>query len=142
MEELLIDGRTFNRLWKNRGKKNGVNKRCVMRLRRMVGIFVLIGGGILIFIAHYINTQVAQGREEIGNAQQKVSWGKSIFGLTPYSKAIGQKILFDPADQKIQAGEQKASEYETVANYLEIGGIILIAVSLGILFLPNKKKMS
>lgn len=111
-----------------------------MNLRRIVGIVVCIAGVVLILVSAYIKNQVAEGKEQIAEGQQKVNTGKALFGSNPYTKDVSQKAIFDPAEKKIKAGQEEVSEYETLANRLQIGGIILIIASLGIVFIPGKKK--
>ena len=111
-----------------------------MNLKRIIGILVCIAGVVLILFASYINNQVAAGKEQVASGQKKVDQGKTLFGLNPYTKAVGQKVIFDSADQKIKAGQEEIANYETLAGRLQIGGIVLIVAGLGIIFIPSRKR--
>ncbi len=111
-----------------------------MNLKRIIGIAVCIGGIVLILISNYIKSQVEEGKEEISDAESKVQRGKTLFGLNPYTEAIGQKIIFDPAEKKIDTGKQEISSYEAKASQFMIAGIIVIVVGIGIILIPFGRK--
>lgn len=107
-----------------------------MNLKRMIGIIACIGGALLIFLSYYISHQVEEGKGKISSAENKVEHGKALFGLNPYSKQIGQKVIFDPADKKIKAGKEEVAHYEMLARRSMIGGVILLIVGLVVIFVP------
>ncbi len=114
-------------------------RRCFMRGNRWAGICVCIAGAGLILTANYINQRVAEGKEQIREGEQKVSAGKILFSLTPYTKEIGQKAIFDSADSKIQAGKEEIAQYKGGAKQLQVGGVLLIVAGLGLFFIFGKK---
>lgn len=113
-----------------------------MTIKRILGIIVCIGGIALIFISKYISAQVEAGKLEISSAEQKVGKGKALFGLTPYTKDLGNQMVINPAEKKIQAGKEEIAYYEVLANRLMMGGIAAIVVGAAIFLIPfgSKKK--
>lgn len=111
-----------------------------MNSKRIIGILICIGGVVLIFVSSYIQKQVESGELEISSAESKVGQGRTLFGLNPYSKEIGNQVFFNSADKKIEAGKEKAAHYASLANQLWIGGIAAIVVGLGIVFIPFGRK--
>ena len=110
-----------------------------MNVRRVLGIAVAVCGVVLIIVSFYIRGQVAQGTEEISNAKQKVSTVDKLFSVTPESKQLGKGIT-DPAQKRIQAGEQQISYYSQLSDKIQIGGIVLIIAGAVIIFYPNRKR--
>ena len=110
-----------------------------MKGNKVLGIVILIIGLVMLGASFYIKNQVLQGRMEISSAQSKVDTGKSLFGTTPATKPAGN-ILFSGAQNQIDAGTATADYYAQMANWLQIGGIILIIVGAGIIFLSGRKR--
>lgn len=107
-----------------------------MNLKRIIGILICTGGVVLIFISNHIKNQIESGKIQISNAESQVSQGKTFFGLNPVSKTIGDQAIFNPAQNKINAGKEEVTYYESLANQLQIGGIIAIVVGIGIALIP------
>lgn len=103
-----------------------------MRLKRILGIILLIVGIAMFFLSNYITEQVTAGKHKIASSQKQVDQGKGLFSLSPYTKDIGKEIA-GSGQKKIDEGKQKVAEYEQTAHWLRIGGIVLAI--LGILFL-------
>ena len=110
-----------------------------MNWKRIIGVVLVIGGIASLLVAGYIRKQVAEGKLEISSAQSKVNQGKTLFGLTPYTKDVGDKVIFDPAQKKIRAGQSEVAHYEILASRLQIGGVILIVAGIIVFFLPMRK---
>lgn len=108
-------------------------------LKKILGIIAVILGALLIFFSFYIKGQVSEGRKEISEAKEKVSKGKKLFSFNPFTKEI-TKGLTDSAEKKIQEGIAKADEYENLAIWLQIAGIIFLVIGIGLIFLSRKKK--
>jgi hypothetical protein len=109
-----------------------------MNLRRIIGIVVAIAGIALLCVSSYIKGQVAEGQEQIDSAQKKVDTGNRLFSLSPTVKEYS-KGLTDSAQKKIDAGQEQVIEYTALAQKLQIGGYILIAVGALLILLPKKK---
>jgi uncharacterized membrane protein HdeD (DUF308 family) len=107
-----------------------------MSLKRIIGIVICIGGIVLIFVSNYIKSQVESGKMQISSAESQVSQGKTLFGLNPVSKQVGNQVFFNSAEQQINAGKKDVAYYESLASQLQIAGIIAIVVGLGIVFIP------
>jgi len=107
--------------------------------KRILGFVLVIGGILMIIFSHYIKGRVAEGREEIQSAQKKVDITESIFSLHPATKGIGEGVS-GAAQGKIEEGEQEASHYAELADWFQIGGIVLIVVGVGVIFLSRKKR--
>lgn len=111
-------------------------------MKKMTGIIICIGGVVLLLISHYIEEQVAEGQERISNAESSVSQGKKLFGINPYSKAIGEEVIIRPSESKISAGKEEASYYEGIGKATKVGGIVLFSIGIIALLFPyfTKKK--
>jgi hypothetical protein len=102
-----------------------------MNGRRISGIIILIIGIVMYFFSNYITDQVNEGKKKVSNAQKKVNQGNSLFSLNPYTKEIG-KAATNPAQQEINEGEQQISEYEQIAHWLYVGGVVVVILGAGI----------
>ena len=111
-----------------------------MNLKRIIGILICIGGIILIFVSNYIKGQVESGKLQISSAESSVSQGKTLFGVSPVTKQVGNQLIFNSANEKISAGKRDVAYYESLASQLQIAGIIAIVVGLGVIFIPFGKK--
>jgi hypothetical protein len=109
-----------------------------MKNRRIFGIALIIIGAIMLFFSDYIAGQVSQGRAKIANAQSQVDTIDSVFSSSKYTKPFGQAIT-GSAQSKIDAGIVQADYYEGLSGKLKIGGIILILVGAGLLFIKKKR---
>ena len=105
-----------------------------MRSRRILGIVLLVAGIAAILFATYIDNQVAEGRIQITEAQQKVDVGTSIFSLTPQTKQATAPITRS-VQSRIDQGTLTANQYEILAHGFKIGGII--AAIAGILLIGS-----
>lgn len=107
-----------------------------MNLKRIIGILVAIAGVAMICVSYYIQNQVESGKVELASGEKKVNQGKSLFGLNPYTKEVGNKVIFNSADQKISAGKEEIAYYETLEQRFWIGGLIAIGVGIAIMLIP------
>ncbi len=104
-----------------------------------LGSAVIAVGVIMLLAANYITMQVGQGRSELESGQRRVDSTNSLFSTNPYSKVVGKQIT-GSGQARINAGYQEVSQYESIANKLEIGGLIVIVVGVGIFFIYKRKK--
>jgi len=109
-----------------------------MNAKKFIGIILVIIGAVSLYGFYYINTKVAEGREQISEAQGKVNTTGTLFSLHPATKTVG-KQLTNYAQGKIDEGTRLANEYAQYANYLMIGGIILMIVGVGVFAIGRKK---
>ena len=109
-----------------------------MNIKKYLGIILLVIGLGCISFSVYIKEQVEQGRNEISEGQKTVDQTKSLFSLSPYTKPIGEGLA-NAGQTKIDAGAMQADQYEKIAQYLKISGIILVIAS-GITFFCFSKK--
>ncbi len=100
---------------------------------------IFIIGLVMLGASFYIKNQVLQGRMQISSAQSQVDTGKSIFGASSTTKPVGN-VLFGGAQSQIDAGSAQADYYANMANWLQIGGIVLMIVGAGIYFISGRKK--
>ncbi len=110
-----------------------------MTAKRIIGTLVLIIGIASVIASLYITNRIEEGKEQISSAQKKVDKGSSLFSMNPVAKELGQGIITDPAQKKINEANQEVAQYEILAKRLKIGGIILAVLGLGILFVGKKK---
>jgi hypothetical protein len=107
-------------------------------MKKMIGILGLIGGIVLLIISFYIKHQIEEGKAQISSAQEKVDQGTGLFSVTPQTKAVGN-VFTGAAQNKINEGKGQISHYEEVASWLQIGGIVLVILGVGVVFLGRKK---
>lgn len=110
-----------------------------MKSKRTLGLIIFVIGVVLIGIAQYIYSEVAEGRVQIASGEKTVKQGRKLFSVSPVSKEVGDAAFFNPADKKIAAGKMQADEYENLADVLQVAGIAGIIVG-GALFLYSFKK--
>ena len=114
-----------------RGKK--------MKTRRIWGIVCIIVGAVMLFFSHYISKQVAEGKIQIRQGKQAIKSTKSVFGISKYTKPIGQ-TLTSSGRKKLAAGEQDIAKFTEMSRNLKMSGIVLIIVGLGLIFIGKRKK--
>ncbi|PIS00921.1 MAG: hypothetical protein COT84_05015 [Chlamydiae bacterium CG10_big_fil_rev_8_21_14_0_10_35_9] len=110
-----------------------------MKTKRTLGIIFLILGVVLYIFGSYISGEVAKGRQQISSAQKSVDKGRGFSQLSPFTKDVGG-MLADSAQKKIDEGRQQADEYEALANWLHIGGIVIFIVGVGFLAFSFSRK--
>lgn len=114
----------------------------VMKKFKVLGGILVILGIVLYIFGSYISGEVAEGRKKIASAQGSVDTLKGISGVTPFSKDLGN-MATGSAQKKIDAGRQDADQYETLANWLHGGGIVLFVAGIGlIIYSYTRKKKS
>jgi hypothetical protein len=85
------------------------------------GLVVLIIGVALFIFAKY-------EQHRVGSAKQMIGRGTSLFSGNAVGSGVG-RIL-----------EGKASQYDTTLMLCEIGGLILVILGAGILYVGRKKR--
>ena len=110
-----------------------------MKSRRTWGIICIIVGAVMLFFSHYISEQVAAGKIEIRQGKQTIKATESLFGVSKYTKPIGEELT-SSGKRKIAQGEQDITKYTEMSRNLKIGGIVLIVVGLGLIFIGKRRK--
>jgi hypothetical protein len=110
-----------------------------MMVRRIIGIVLLICGLGLIGISMYVKQQVDQGKMQISDAQKKVDTTEDWLSRSPYTRDIGKGIA-GSSQKKINAAHGEVAEYEKMAGWAQIGGIVLVIIGTGMTFLGRRKK--
>lgn len=110
-----------------------------MSAKKIIAILIFIAGLVLIFISHYIKIQVAEGKIRVESAQSQVDQGNSLFSITPETKALG-KSFTGSAQSQINEGTQKIALYAGRADILQVTGIILLVLGIGIFFVRLGRK--
>ena len=106
-----------------------------MMWKRLIFPIVLILIGIISIIgSFYIKSQVVEGRKEIAAGEQKLAKGKKLFSFMPIGKLIARY-----GQKKIDEGTRQADFYNHLANWMLIGGIVVI-ISGGAVFFLNRNK--
>ena len=109
--------------------------------KRIIAVILVAVGVGLYLVGNYIEGEVAHGRKKISSAQKTVDQGRTITGLSPVTKDIGD-IATSSAQRKIDEGREEADAYEELAGWLHGGGIILFIAGSGLLvftFIRKKK---
>ncbi len=112
-----------------------------MSSKKIAGLVVAALGAILLVFSYYIAEQVTEGRMKIDRAQGQVNTVNSLFSLSPATKDVGRGLT-GSAQRKIDAGSLDVAEYSALAHKLQLGGIVLIIVGIGILVFYGKKRHS
>jgi hypothetical protein len=110
-----------------------------MGFARIAGIVIAIIGIALIGAGYYIKIRVEEGQEQIGNAQQKVDRGNSLFSQNPISKQIGQGVT-GSAQKKIDKANAQVEEYSILSGRLQIIGIIAAVAGVALAVFGKKRK--
>jgi len=100
-------------------------------------IILVIAGLICIGVSLYIKNQVAQGKEMIGSAQDKIDKGNSLLSIAPGGGEIGG-FFSKSAQGKIDRGAEEIKHYEKISDWLMIGGVICAGLGLLIVFMRKK----
>ncbi len=108
-----------------------------MNIRRILAMVALIAGIALIGFGQYIKMKVAEGREEISDAQTKVDRSGALFSLSPYTKQAGEQLT-DSAQKKIDEGKQEVGHYAALAYQLQLGGIVIGILGIIFLIIPRR----
>jgi hypothetical protein len=111
-----------------------------MNIKQIISAIVAIGGIAALFVASHIKNLVGEGKKQVSEAQSKTDLADSLFSLHPVAKEVGQGAITDPARQKIGEGILTIAQYEKLANYLQLGGIIAIVLGSGAVFFFRSKK--
>jgi hypothetical protein len=111
-----------------------------MIVKRIIGIVMAIGGIALMLVSAYIKSRVEEGKQQITSAQKKVDTGSGLFSLHPIAKEIGQGVVIDPAQKKLDEANLTVAHYEQVAGWCQKGGIALLVLGVGVIFIGRRKK--
>lgn len=106
--------------------------------KRILGLLLILIGAGFIYFSQYIADQVEHGREEIRSGQKKINTTRSIFSQSKYTEPFGEAIT-RPGEKKIAAGRRDIAHYSNLASKLELAGIVLIIVGIGVFILGGKK---
>ena len=104
-----------------------------MNSRRIIGmLFVLVGiAGIF-----YANFQQDRINQKSGEAEQKISSGKSLFQGNPVVEKFDDSMA-SSARGKVAT---EVAKYEQIVNGIKIGSIFLIVIGAGMLLFCTDKK--
>lgn len=92
----------------------------------------------MLFGSNYIAEQVEEGKARVQSAEKTMSTTSSILSLNPMTDQVGQS-LNKSANQKIAKGKEDIAKYEALASKLQIAGIVLIIIGIGIVILGRKR---
>lgn len=110
-----------------------------MLAKRILGIIFIVIGITLISTSFYITNRVNEGREEIAQAQEKVSIGKKILSFNPFGKKIAKRIT-DAIEKRIEEGSLKVDTYATISLLFKGGGGVFIVLGVGLIILSIKHR--
>ncbi len=112
-----------------------------MIIARVLGILMVIGGIVLVFVSGNIADRVAEGRGEIRSGQEKVDATNKLFSYNRGTEFVGDQLT-GSAQEKINAGTQEADKYDRLANNLQLGGYVVAGLGVIIFalsFIRRKK---
>lgn len=96
-----------------------------MNFKRIIGIVVIVIGIALVSVAYYIKQEVAAGEKKIIEGEKSVKKTDALFSLTPVTKDVGGGLT-SSGKKKIAEGKKEVAYYSALAQWLQIGGIVLI----------------
>ena len=103
-----------------------------MKVKRIIGIVLLVlGVGFYIF-GSYVASEVSDGRKKISSAQSTVDGIDSLSKVTPFTKGLG-KAATGSAQKKINKGREDVRKYQILADWMHGVGIGVFAVGVGLL---------
>ncbi len=109
-----------------------------MNGKRILGILCIIIGAAMLFGSNYIAEQVEEGKARVQSAESSVSTSSSILSLNPMTDQVGQAVS-KSANKKIAKGKEDIAKYEALASKLQIAGVVLIVIGVGIVILGRKR---
>lgn len=109
-----------------------------MNTKRVIGIVLIIVGAVMLFFSNYIAEQVMAGQMQVNQGQSQVNTIDSVMSMSKYTKPIG-KTMTSSAQSRINAGQAEIDKYESIANNLKIGGIILIVIGIAVVVFSRRK---
>ena len=92
----------------------------------------------MLFGSNYIAEQVEEGKARVQSAESSVSTSSSILSLNPMTDQVGQAVS-KSANKKIAKGKEDIAKYEALASKLQIAGVVLIVIGVGIVILGRKR---
>jgi hypothetical protein len=100
---------------------------------KKVGVLAIILGIVLLGGSFYIKAQVQAGLEQIHGVEKNMDMGNKLFSLSPASKAIGDQAS-KPIQEKVKEGKEQVEFYTALADWLAIGGVVLVILGLLLFF--------
>ena len=107
-------------------------------MKRIIGVIIIIVGIIAIVFSNYIKNQVAEGKVKIKKGEKTVGAMDTLFSQSETTETLG-KPLTSSAKKKIAAGKEDVQKYTMIGNLFLAGGIVVIIVGLGLVFIGPKK---
>jgi len=105
----------------------------------MLGLAALIVGVVLLGSSLYIKSEVLAGQEQVSSGERKLNALDRVFSASPTTKQYGSQLT-KSGKSKIAKGKEDIAYYTSLANKLQIGGIVLIVVGAGVLLFGKKKR--
>lgn len=99
-------------------------------------VCILLGLGMF-GTSQYIQKEIDDGKIQISDAEKKLDQTNKLFSLSPATEDIGQGIS-RAGKKKIASAESEIAYYQSMANYLKVGGFIFTVVGLGLFFVRRK----
>lgn len=110
-----------------------------MNVKKIISVALVIVGCFMLGGSYYIKKEIREGQLQIDSAKSTVKTGTKIFSLSPVTEPIGSGIA-RAADKKIRSGEEQIAYYTKVANFLLVGGLVLVGGGVFLFFTERKRK--
>lgn len=105
-----------------------------MRQRKIIGVIFCIIGIVLILAGRYVQSEIAQGRGQIHQAEQASTAAKGILSSqNSHVQKYGNKAL-GYVEDRVDEGTLQANFYEKVSYALFALGVIAIIVGIYLIF--------
>ena len=109
-----------------------------MSTRKILGALLLVGGVILIIVSVNVKSRAEMGEMRISNAEEQVSEEDRPY-LRPIPRARS-RATSEQAEERIGEGTATVANYEQIAMWLKIGGIICVVLGAGALFVRKQRR--
>lgn len=108
-----------------------------MKMKKKWGVIVLLLGVIFLAGSFYIKGQVEEGNQKVAKTEKQMDLGDKLFSITPETKEIGKGIS-GSVDKKLIEGKEQIAFYTSMADWLEIAGVVFIILGMSMILFGKK----
>ncbi|MFZ4772580.1 MAG: hypothetical protein ACOYK9_01135 [Chlamydiia bacterium] len=110
-----------------------------MRLLRILGVLLILGGIGAIGFSNYILSQVHEGEKKVKRTQGAVDLANQALSTNETASMVGG-IATNSIQQQINEGKRDISYYQDMAANFSLGGWISIGVGAGLFVFSFTRK--
>ncbi len=102
-----------------------------MRLYKIIGILLIVGGIASFIFANYIRSQVDQGKHKVRKAQSAVNSANQVASGDP-TLYLFSRTATGPIQKKINEGKKDIVYFQSLAKTLDVVGFIALVAGGGL----------